>query len=260
MRSILVYADRGPGMLNRLDAALSLARAQGGHVSVLVDTPVRSFIAMDPMGGSHIASEALTQAIADDDTYAHAIEAQLSAEKVPFRVIRSEDDRLKALILAARLADVVILSRTPDMAGDLAVGVRMPVLVLPDEAAVALPPRTACVAWDGGEEAAHALRAAAPLLRGCAKVHILTVGDGGDDQVGAEAVDYLGWYGVTAELHALAADGPAEKVLSAAVERLGGDMLVLGAYGHSRVREYLFGGTTRHFLEDCPGLTLLLAH
>lgn len=260
MRSILVYADRGPAMLNRLDAALSLARAAEGHVTVLVDTPVRSFIAVDPMGGSHIASEALTQALADDDTYAHAVEAQLSAEKVPFRVIRSEKEPLKALAAAARLADVVILSRTPDFAGDLAVAVRAPVLVLADEAVVTLPPRIACVAWDGGEEAANALRAAAPLLRRCAEVHVLTVRDHGDDPHASDAIDYLAWHGVTAEPHALTADGPAERVLSDAVERLGAELLVLGAYGHSRVREYLFGGTTRHFLEERPGLPLLLAH
>lgn len=259
MRSILVFADRGAAMLGRLDAALSLTRALEGHVTVLVDTPVRSYIAMDPMGGSHIAADALTQALADDDTYAHAIEAQLAAENVPFTVLRSEDDPIKALGRAARLADLVVLSRTPDLAGELAVNARAPVLVLPDEGAVILPPRKACVAWDGGEEAAHALRAAVPLLRGCETVQVLTVQDS-DEPYGAEAIDYLVWHGITATLHTFSSEGSAEKTLAAAAERMGCDLLVIGAYGHGRVREYLFGGATRHFLENCPGQTLLLAH
>ena len=52
MRSILVYADRGAAMAGRLETALSLGRANGGHVTVVVDTPVTRYIAMDPMGGA----------------------------------------------------------------------------------------------------------------------------------------------------------------------------------------------------------------
>jgi nucleotide-binding universal stress UspA family protein len=260
MRSILVYADRGPAMLNRLDAALMIARAMGGHVSVLVDTPVRSYISMDAMGGSHIASEALTQALADDDTYAKAMEAQLTAEKVPFTILRSEADQVEALVRAARLADLVILSRTPDLAGEMAVKVRAPILVLPDQASVVLPPRRACIAWDGGDEAAHALRAALPLLRGCLEVDVLTVHDHGEDPDGDEAVAYLAAHGVPAQFHRLSVEGSAEQTLAQAAERLGGDLLVMGAYGHSRVHEFLFGGATRYFLENCPEQALLLAH
>ena len=260
MRSILVHADRSPAMIARLEAALALARAFDGHVSVLVDTPVRSYVSMDPMGGSHIAADALTQALADDDTYARAIEAQLSAEQVPFTVLRSEEDTVKALAAAARLSDLVVLSRSPALAGDLALHTRTPVLVLPDGIAATLPPRVACVAWDGGNEAAHALREAVPLLHRAREVHVLTVHDGSDAPRGAEATDYLARHGIAAQLHGFSAEGSTEQTLVAAVRRLDGDLLVMGAYGHSRVREYLFGGATRHFLEDCPGQTLLLAH
>lgn len=264
MRAILVHADRGPAMVARLEAALALARSTDGHVSVLVDTPVRSYLSMDPMGGSHIAADALTHALADDDTYARAIEAQLSAEKVPFTVLRSEEDTIKALARAARLSDVVIVSRDPPLAGDLAVNTRTPVLVLPDGAPSAppppLPPRRVCVAWDGGDEAAHALRGAVPLLRRADEVHVLTVDDGSQDPRGSEAADYLARHRIAAQLHGFSAEGSAAETLAAAVRRLGGDLLVMGAYGHSRVREYLFGGATRHFLENCPDQALLLAH
>lgn len=260
MRSILVFADHAPTMSTRLAAAVALARATQGHVSVLVDTPVQSYIAMDPLGGTHIAPQALSRALDDDDTRAQAIEAELAASGVPFAVIRSEDDPIKALALAARLADVTVLPRTPSLAGDLAVASPTPILVLPDEATAHLPPRVACIAWDGGEEAANALRGALPLLHLAEAIHVLTVQDGAEDPDGAQAAGYLAKHGLSATVHRLPAEGSADETLAAAVARMGSDLLVMGAYGHSRVREYLFGGSTRHFLEKCPGQTLLLAH
>ena len=89
MRSILVYADRGAAMEARLATAMAIARASQGHVTVLVDTPVTRFIAMDPMGGSYLATDALKQALEEDDAQAAAIEQQLSRDDVPFDVIRT---------------------------------------------------------------------------------------------------------------------------------------------------------------------------
>ena len=77
MRSILVHADRSPSMASRLDTALALARAWQGHVTVLVDTPITRYIAMDPMGGSYVASAAMAQALEDDDLHAKKVQAQL---------------------------------------------------------------------------------------------------------------------------------------------------------------------------------------
>jgi nucleotide-binding universal stress UspA family protein len=65
---------------------------------------------------------------------------------------------------------------------------------------------------------------------------------------------------VKAELHELARTGSTEETLAAACARLQAGLLVMGAYGHSRMREYLFGGVTRYFLEDVTSPALLLAH
>ena len=59
MRSILVSADRLPGMEARLETALAIARTSQGHITLLVDTPVVRYVAMDPMGGSYVATDAL---------------------------------------------------------------------------------------------------------------------------------------------------------------------------------------------------------
>ena len=77
MRSILVFADRSAASPARLETALSLARMTDGHVSVLVDTPVARFMSMDAMGGSYIAADAISDALARDDAYAEEVAAHL---------------------------------------------------------------------------------------------------------------------------------------------------------------------------------------
>lgn len=259
MRSILVNADRNPGMDARLETALSIARANGGHVTVLVDTPVARYIAMDPMGGSYVASDALKQAMSDDDTNAAELEARLQREDVAFDVIRSEAEPVDALGRAARLADVVILSRSGGLAGDVAMLSRTPVLALPDDKAMSAPLRKACVAWDGGDEAALALRASISLLANCGSVEVVTVAEHPGDFPPTEALRYLSRHGVTAELNELSRRGSIEETLAVAVASA--DLLVMGAYGHSRVREFLFGGVTRFFLEEIENSpALLMAH
>lgn len=259
MRSILVNADRNPGMDARLETALSIARATGGHVTVLVDTPVARYIAMDPMGGSYVASEALKQAMSDDDTNAAELEARLRREDVPFDVIRSEAEPVDALGRAARLADVVILSRSGGLAGDVAMLSRTPVLALPDGKSMTMPLRKACIAWDGGDEAALALRSSISLLSNCSAVEVVTVADHPGDFPPTEAMRYLSRHGISAELNEIARRGSTEETL--AVAAASADLLVMGAYGHSRFREFLFGGVTRFFLEEIENSpALLMAH
>ena len=260
MRSILIFADRGPSMSARLETGLSLARANGGHVAVLVDTPLTRYFAMDPMGGSYVASDALQQALADDDAHAAAIEAQLTGQDVPFDVVRSEMDPAGALASAALLADVVILSRSNLVAGELALTARTPVLVLSDQSELKFPLGAACIAWDGSNEAALALRSSVPLLAGCGSVHVLTVKEKPGGFPATDAVKYLSRHGIKAELSEIARNGSTEESLAGAVSKVGADLLVMGAYGKTRMREYLFGGVTRFFLQDSSGPALLLAH
>ncbi len=260
MRSILVYADRGDAMNDRLETALSLARATGGHVTIMVDTPIARYVAMDPMGGSYLASDALKQALEDDDGRANDLAAKLQPQDVPFDVQHSEAEPIDALVSAARLADVVVLSRQLGLAGEVALAAGAPVLVIEKDGAFTLPLACACIAWDGGNESAHALRSAVPMLAGCSEVHVLSVHEKPGGFPATEALRYLSRHGIKAELHELARTGSTEETLAAEVARLQGQLLVMGAYGRSRMREYLFGGVTRYFLNECKGPALLLAH
>ncbi|MCK9541502.1 MAG: universal stress protein [Novosphingobium sp.] len=260
MRSILVIADRTPAMSARLESALSLARANDGHVTVLVNTPLTRYIAMDPMGGSHLAAEALNQALADDEALAASIRDRLGTQDVPFDVLHSEAEPVDAIAQEARFADVVVMSRVGDMAGDVALTCRTPVLVVEDERVLGFPVNRACIAWDGGNEAASALRFAAPVLAGCGQVDVLTVIEKEGGFPATDALRYLSRHGVKAELREVPRTGSTEESLHVAVRQAGADLLVMGAYGKSRMREFLFGGVTRFMLSGNGGPALLLAH
>jgi len=260
MRSILVSADRLPGMEARLETALAIARTSQGHITLLVDTPVVRYVAMDPMGGSYVATDALKQAIADDDAAADKLEERLTRDDVPFDVIRSEAEPVEALAKAARLADLVIVSRAGGLAGDLALSARTPVLALDEKTVLPSPLSCVCIAWDGGDEAACALRHAVPLLVGCPSVKVITVAEKPGGFPPTEALRYLSRHGIKADLEELPRRGSTEETLAVAVSQAGADVLVMGAYGKSRMREYLFGGVTRYFLDKQDGPALLLAH
>lgn len=260
MRSILVNADRKPGNDARIETALDLARKFKGHVNVLVDTPVARYIAMDPMGGSYVVSDALEQARSEDDAAAAEIEARMARDNVPFDVLRSEDDPVSALANAGRLADLVIVSRSGGLAGELALASRTPVLALADARALQLPVRRACIAWDGGEQAATALRISVPLLESCQMVKVITVSEKPGGFPATDALRYLSRHGIHAEFEEHERRGSTEETLATAVAQSHAELLVMGAYGKSRMREFLFGGVTAYFLNEANAPALLLAH
>jgi nucleotide-binding universal stress UspA family protein len=261
MRSILVQTGRDAENAVRLDSAMEVARAREGHVTLLIDTPVDRFVTVDPYGGAYIAREALEAAVAEDDALAELFEGRLASDDVPFDIAKFETAPIEAMTAAGKLADLIVVSQGCGYAGDLAVEARCPVLVLPHGKRLRLPLTTACIAWDGGEQAAVALRSAVPLLADCANVHVLTVLDeapGGFPPT--DALRYLARHDIKAELAEVRKGRSIEETLAGEVARLGADLLVMGAYGHSRVREFLFGGVTRYFLEDDEAPALLLAH
>lgn len=260
MRSILVYADRSEAMDARFETALSLARAMEGHLTVLVDTPIARFMAMDAMGGSYLAADAVREAVNRDDAYAEELATRLKREDVPFDILRGEEEPVDAMAEASRLSDVIVLSRECEFAGQLAVAGTAPILVVGGDAPLNLPVDTVAVAWDGSYEAAAALRGAMPLLRLAKDVHVITVGEKSGAFPAVDAVQYLSRHGVKAELQTVERVGAVEEALAASVARLGAGLLVMGAYGHSRLREFLMGGVTRYFLQLEGGPALLFAH
>jgi nucleotide-binding universal stress UspA family protein len=163
-------------------------------------------------------------------------------------------------------ADLVVASR--GIAGDNAVArSNLEALLLETGRPLlipgAAPPRLGervAVAWKPTPQAARAVGYAMPFLARAKEVAVLTVEEEEGRRDGAERlVRYLAWHGVKAVAERIApgAHGPAETLLAAASARA--ELLVMGGYGHTRLREWVFGGFTQRVLADAP-LPVLLAH
>jgi nucleotide-binding universal stress UspA family protein len=134
-------------------------------------------------------------------------------------------------------------------------------LLIPAAAPLATLPETVVIAWKATREAARAVTAALPFLQIAKQIVIITVAE--DQRAPGEDADRLmaglRWHGVPISVRHLPADGqsPAETLLTAAREHAA--LLVMGGYGHSRLREWIFGGFTLHVLRGCE-VPVLMAH
>lgn len=136
-----------------------------------------------------------------------------------------------------------------------------PVLIAPVEPPASVG-RVVAIAWKDTREAAAAVNAAMPFIAQAERVIILTVdeGDSEDDRSPERLQHALRWHNADVLLHRLVieARSPADTLLRA-VGRAEADLLVMGGYGHTRLREAVFGGFTRHVLERAT-LPVLMAH
>lgn len=139
------------------------------------------------------------------------------------------------------------------------VGSGRPVLIVPATALVSLP-ETIVIAWKAAPEAARAVTAAMPLLSKAKQILIVTVAEeeGLSDEEGARLMTALTWHGLNASTRHLRPDrlSAADTLLAAAAAE--GALLVMGAYGHSRFREWIFGGFTEHVLRGAAVPVLMM--
>lgn len=174
--------------------------------------------------------------------------------------------------LRSRFADLVVLPRPYGKGrGAEAEAVveaalfegQAPVLVLPGPSVTALPQR-AVIAWNQSREAMVAVRRALPFLKRAQAVNIAVIdppqhGPERSDPGGA-LCQMLVRHGVKAEVSVLARTMPRiSDVLNRHVRDMDADLLVMGAYGHSRFREAILGGATRNMLEQAE-VPVLMAH
>lgn len=269
MKTILLHIHGDAEQGGRVTAALALARATGGHVRCVQVAPVEPFGA-EPYGGL-FGMAAIIDTIHDEDKRVRTlVEPRLRAAGISYSWACYDGGVVETLIAEARLADVVILSqpvvqRSPAdrplaIVGDVAIHARAPVLLVPAGSGDLNIGGDVMLAWNGGAEAAHALRLARPLLARAARVHVVEVSD---EQLGlpaGDAVAYLTRAGIAAEAHDWPAKGRRISVaLRHAAEELAAGYLLMGAYGHSRLRETVLGGVTRELIQT-TSIPLLMAH
>lgn len=172
---------------------------------------------------------------------------------------------LPRLALEARLSDVVLFdqasacgrSRLGQAFQELLAAEQRPILVV--KAPIARL-NTVVVAWNGGKEASRAARTALPLLQKAGRVVVVTAEEPRTRDMDPQRMaDFLAARGVKAEARRIERSGDAAALILAQARDCGAELIVSGAFGHARLREYVLGGATRSLL-NASGPSLFLSH
>lgn len=138
-------------------------------------------------------------------------------------------------------------------AADIVLGSGGPALLLPESAGDAAPGRRIVVAWNGSREAARAVRDAWPFLQAAEAAYVLIISPAEADGPDSQLQRYFEEHGCTAQVVVVReADASAAEILRSQVKTLQADLIVMGLYGHSRLRETVLGGVSRSLLRDPP--------
>jgi nucleotide-binding universal stress UspA family protein len=268
-----------------METAFALARINAGHVEALhTRVDAAEVAAITQVAASHaygtlhevarnIGQEESSRSRAAQNAYAGACARHLSTgmngstEKIT-AFYREVTTLTNETLHQARVHDITVTARVPELAPDrldsLVMSAGKPILVAP-----ARPPatvgETVAIAWKNTPEAARAVTAALPVLAHAGHVIVMAIAE---SRTQAEAeresadglVALLKRHGISAQLRfsAAAATSAAEKLKEIAYEA-DADLIVMGAYGHSRMRELILGGATRALLADCD-IAVLLVH
>lgn len=272
--SVLTDPALIPGLL---DQSTTLARKYDAHVEALCLGVYRTQTGYYYAGANALVlQETLTRAHEEADHLEAEASRILGAQDVRWGTdsgVAQLADIGRHVAAHARFSDLVILPQPygedrsaelePMLEAALFEG-RVPVLVQPKDNAVLLSPKSVLVAWNESPECLAAVRAALPFLREAEAVRVVVIdppthGPNRSDPGGLLS-QYLARQGVRVEIDVLSKTLPrvAEVILRHAVDTKS-DMVVMGAYGHSRFREAILGGATRDMLEMCP-LPVLMAH
>lgn len=277
-KNLLVQLDGTRACSDRIAAALDLATRFDAHLVGLYVSPelnVPSFIE------AHLSEELRSAQIGRRRERADEIIGRFEdAARRAGRTVESRqaaaflDDIPEVLAFHGRYADLLILGQhdpedeealPPSLVQETLLSVGRPCLLVPYIGVPENFGRQVLLAWDSGREAARATIDALPLLRRAEKVRILAVNpqrglDGHGDTPGADVALALARHGVIAEAQQTVSEEleVADVLLSRAAD-YGSDLIVLGAYAHSRLRDLVLGGVTRSLLRQMT-VPLLMSH
>ncbi len=276
-KSLLTVITQTDALELTLDSAVKLATSYDAHLQVLCLAVEQTAFGYDYMG----ANGALIQQMIDSarekaGVLETAVRTHLAAQDIRWSV-ESMAVPIAGLVEAvadyARFCDLVVqakpYSQTDSTEAEVAIeaalfDARVPVLVLPDGKLPNLPGKRIVVAWNESREAMSAIRAAMPLLISADLVTVMIVDPaklrGERSDPGGALSQMLSRHGVKAEVTVLAKTLPRFcDMLNRHARDRSADMVVMGAYGHSRLRESILGGATRGMLEQAE-VPVFLAH
>ena len=278
-KDLLVVLDFDPSVRVRVDLAATLAERFAAHLIGLYPFPMpeapRHMGYYDPALLDPFFAEWRQRAREAASNVRAAFEHASSVRGVSaeWREVPAGPEADPAL--HARYADLAILGQLDPDRGDaelarprpeqITLASGCPILVVPYAGHFENIGRRVLVAWNASREAARAVNDALPLLAAAELVTVLTIdpreGPEGHGEVpGANISLHLARRGVKAEVERTASAGlPVGEVLLSRAADLGADLIVMGAYGHSRARELLLGGATRSLLRSMT-VPVLMSH
>lgn len=270
---LAVHVDHSSQCQVGLDMAVALAQRCEAHLTgVYVDS-----VPMAPELMAMSAAPVLMDTIAQEETERadkarKRFDDTLATSSVRSSFRRGSGPRFVALSTHARYADLIILAQDDESAstvGGFADFVVMdcgrPVLMVPFIGAAMPVDGTVVVAWNGTRESARAVNDALPLLSLAKQVEVLVIEP--DDTPlydaalpGADLCEHLARHGLQVEAKVLrgASSSPGDQLLSHVAD-VSANLVVMGAYGHSRLREMVLGGVTRHMLQHMT-VPVMMSH
>ncbi len=277
-KNLLVHLDETEACKGRVAAAIALARTQGAHLTglaLVIEASVPAYIGgqlpvevVDVQRAQMLERGRATAAVFDKALAAAGQEGES-------RVVSGLDvDAARVISLHARHADLVILGQEepeaatgvpPHTVEDVILSAGRPALVIPYIGAGKTLGQRAMVAWDASRESARAVNDALPLLEQAKAVTVLSVNprpgvDRHGEEPGADIALHLARHGVKVEVqHTQVEEIDVGDTVLSRLADLGSDLLVMGAYGHSRLRELVLGGVTRTLLESMT-VPVLMSH
>ncbi|KQT59913.1 universal stress protein UspA [Methylobacterium sp. Leaf456] len=268
----LTEEGRGDEVASSLGYGLTLARDAGAHLTV--ESASIRFVTTGLVLGNFVDE------LVGAENRRMASLARSTAERIAQDAARAgvvcttespslQYDRLVARLSAlARLHDLTILDAEPlavlpdrDVIEGLLFESGRPLIVVPPGGDT-FQARRIIVAWDGSAQAARAANDALPFLRAAEAVALVCVDEPErlQDRVpGVEFAPHLARHGVTVTVEDRPADGDAAEALRRAAAGFRADLIVMGAFRHSRLREWILGGVTQSLLARCD-LPLFMAH
>lgn len=252
-----------------LDGAVCLARNFGAHLIGFHTEPVQlSYAAAAGFPDADYIRETTEMGIARTRAISEAFRKRVTAEGISSAWGALETPGPDHAIGDMSLAHSVdlILTVQPSAPGgesgeidSLLYDSGRPLLVLPRNRPCPDGFRKVLVGWNGTKQSARAVFDALPFLNAAEAVELLVVDRSEDDaEIGRTITDTLKRHGVKVErVNEPVSRLPVEEVLANRVVSTGADLMVLGAYSHSWLREFLFGGVTQHILKSCPVATFL---
>lgn len=264
LKDILVHIDRSKECDQRLKAAIQLARAHAAHLTGTYAIP-RSRIPnyLEVQIPKEIIDRAAASRLEEAAVARKDFEKACRADGIACEWRQAEGPAVETLALSARYADLAIVGqRNPDrddlevdeMPDRFILSAGRPILVVPYVGSFPHIGRTVVVAWDASRLATRAVNDALPILRKAEKVHLLAINpEGGQEGHGqipsADIGLHLARHDVKAEASSIrVGDLEVGAALLSRAADFGADLIVMGAYGHSRWRELVLGGVTRHLL------------